>query len=48
VACSLPPFAVWGGFVMNAHGLATPAYSVDKPPGTWRIVALGDSFTFDS
>jgi hypothetical protein len=44
----LQPFARWGTFVTNRYGLATPDYTVEKPAGTLRIVALGDSFTFDS
>jgi len=36
------------GFVHNSRGLRTREYSVDKPAGTYRIVALGDSFTFAS
>lgn len=43
-----PPAGRWGGFVLDRHGLATPAYTVAKAPDTVRIVALGDSFTFDS
>src|SRR5207244_1185645 len=29
-------------------GFATPSYERAKAPGTFRILALGDSFTFDS
>lgn len=44
----LPPLRVWGGFRLNAHGLYTGEYSRAKPPGTFRVVTVGDSFTFDS
>ncbi len=43
-----PPAARWGGFVLDRHGLATPPYEATKPAGALRVVALGDSFTFDS
>src|SRR5262245_31850122 len=43
-----PPFREWGPFKLDALGFATPPYARDKPPGTFRILALGDSFTFDS
>lgn len=44
----LPPLRIWGGFKLNSHGLCTGEYARDKPAGTFRVVALGDSFTFDS
>lgn len=31
---------------VNRHGARGPALELEKPPGTFRIVALGDSFTF--
>jgi hypothetical protein len=43
-----PPFRAWGPFKLDALGFATPPYARDKTPGTFRILALGDSFTFDS
>ena len=44
----LPPFRIWGGFKLNSHGLYTGEYARAKASGTFRILALGDSFTFDS
>ena len=32
------------GLRVNAHGYFDEPFSVEKPPGTFRIVALGDSF----
>lgn len=29
----------------NSHGLADKEYTLDKPPGTWRVALLGDSVT---
>jgi SGNH hydrolase-like domain, acetyltransferase AlgX len=43
-----PPFREWGPFKLDALGFATPPYARTKAPGTFRILALGDSFTFDS
>lgn len=37
-----------GGFVLNDDGFATPPYEVMAALGSRRVVALGDSFTFDS
>ncbi|MHC5211602.1 MAG: SGNH/GDSL hydrolase family protein [Planctomycetota bacterium] len=37
-----------GGFVLNSKGFRTPEYELVKPAGVWRILALGDSFTFAS
>ena len=34
------------GFKLNAGGFKDVEYPVDKPPGTYRIVGIGDSFTF--
>jgi hypothetical protein len=43
-----PPFTTWGPFKLDGLGFATPPYERAKAPGTFRILALGDSFTFDS
>ena len=40
------PFADVGGFRTNSMGLRTHEYSESKSSGGFRIVALGDSFTF--
>lgn len=42
------PFVDESGFVTNSRGFRTPEYDQQKAPGTWRVVALGDSFTFAS
>lgn len=42
------PNKPWNGFILNSRGLRTPEYKVAKRPGTYRVVTLGDSFTFDS
>ncbi|MFQ5473873.1 MAG: SGNH/GDSL hydrolase family protein, partial [Dehalococcoidia bacterium] len=31
---------------MNEHGLRGPSITVEKPPNTFRVLCLGDSFTF--
>lgn len=42
--CPQPPGAMINGFVINSRGFATPDHAYDKPPGTKRIVLLGDSY----
>ena len=42
------PFQGSAGFKLNSFGFRTHEYDRAKPEGTYRIVALGDSFTFDS
>ena len=42
------PYGTTRGFRLNSRGFRTTEYAVDKPPGTFRVVVLGDSFTFDS
>lgn len=39
------PFEVSHGFVLNSRGLRTKEYSTKKEPGTYRVLAIGDSFT---
>ncbi|MPR32526.1 alginate O-acetyltransferase AlgX-related protein [Salmonirosea aquatica] len=34
------------GFKLNAHGFKDVEYNIAKTPGTYRIVGVGDSFTF--
>lgn len=48
VAVTPVPNRPWNGFVLNSKGLRTPEYTVARRPGTYRVVTLGDSFTFDS
>jgi hypothetical protein len=33
-------------FAINQQGLRGPEVSQAKPPGTFRVLGLGDSFTF--
>lgn len=40
------PGALVSGFHLNSRGFLTPQYDERKAPDTFRIVALGDSFTF--
>ena len=42
------PYATHSGFVLNSRGLRAREYTSVKTPGTLRVVALGDSFTFAS
>jgi hypothetical protein len=42
------PFKGSSGFVLNSRGLRTPEYEIEKRPGTWRLVVLGDSFAYAS
>lgn len=42
------PFEVWFGYKLNSRGFRTAEYTRAKPPGVYRIVALGDSFVSDS
>jgi hypothetical protein len=42
------PFATVYGFVLNSRSLRTREYTNAKPPGALRVLAIGDSFAFDS
>ena len=42
------PYAEFAGFVLNSRSLRTREYTQRKEPGTYRVLALGDSFTFGS
>lgn len=34
------------GYVLSSRSFRTPEYEIEKPPGTYRVVLLGDSFTY--
>lgn len=40
------PFEEVEGFVLNSRSLRTREYTERKPPGWFRLIALGDSFTY--
>lgn len=40
------PFSRCLGFQLNSKGFNDKEYPREKEPGTWRIVAIGDSFVF--
>jgi hypothetical protein len=42
------PFTTVSGFVLNSRSLRTREYTNAKPPGVRRVLAIGDSFAFDS
>ncbi len=42
------PYQEFAGFVLNSRSLRTREYTQRKEPGTYRVLALGDSFTFGS
>lgn len=42
------PFSESAGYVLNSRSFRTHEYTTDKPPGVFRVIALGDSFTFSS
>ncbi len=42
------PYQEFAGFVLNSRSLRTREYTQRKDPGTYRVLALGDSFTFGS
>lgn len=42
------PYGATRGFTLNSRGFRTREYRDEKAPGTYRVVVLGDSFTFDS
>lgn len=46
ISISDPDNTFWQGTVSNSHGFRTPEFSLQKKPGTLRIVCFGDSSTF--
>jgi lysophospholipase L1-like esterase len=42
------PYEEFAGFVLNSRSLRTREYTQSKEPGSYRVLALGDSFTFGS
>jgi len=40
------PFSVIGGLPLNSHGFRDVEHEEAKPPGTFRILGIGDSFAF--
>ena len=40
------PYANFCGFILNSRGFLSPEYTEQKAEGTYRVVAIGDSFTF--
>lgn len=40
------PHFVGGPVSINEHGFRGPSFAVEKPPGTFRVLAVGDSVTF--
>ncbi len=40
------PLEVDYGYVLNSRSMRTKEYQTTKPPGTYRMVALGDSFVY--
>jgi hypothetical protein len=42
----LEPHRVWRNYYANALGFTDEEFAVDKPPGTLRAMALGDSFAY--
>ena len=42
------PGTLWQGFVKNSRAFRTVEYGEAKPPGTFRVLVLGDSFAYSS
>lgn len=42
------PYTQFGGFVLNSKSFRTREYEMAKPSGAYRVLAIGDSFTFAS
>ncbi len=40
------PHFLGGGVRVNEHGFRGPSFALAKPPGTTRVLAIGDSVTF--